>query len=112
MEGTWRPIKWRIQMANLNNTAVLAQAPVRGRGRPLALAHTIEVVDALNNLEGLSRYLALRLKYNGLVAVEKVAHAGRGRQGHRYVLTGKGRGLVALARNWKRPVAEVQNVEV
>ena len=76
------------------------------RGRPAAFANNFNVADSLaairDNSGEVSRYLALQLAERGLVAPEAVKSGGRGRPRIVYNLTGKGRGLVALSKNWKR----------
>jgi len=59
------------------------------------------VVKALKNLNSLSRFLKLQLVDKGFVKVVKRKSEGRGRPVHDYEVTGKGRGLVALSKNWK-----------
>ena len=71
------------------------------RGRPSQLATSKAKVEALNNLSDLSRHHIIQLVDMGLVNIEKVKSEGRGRPAHNYVVSGKGRGLQALARNWK-----------
>lgn len=58
------------------------------------------VVDSLNDLGNLSRFLVLQLADVGYVAIHSVRLGGRGRPQHLYSLTGKARGLLALAKNW------------
>lgn len=53
-----------------------------------------------------SRFLTLQLVAKGFVAIERVAHEGRGRPGHKYVLTGKGR----FAKNWGAKAANLVHV--
>ena len=71
------------------------------RGRPSKFATSKAKVEALNNLNTMSRYMILQLVDLGLVEIQKIKTEGRGRPAHNYVVSGKGRGLQALARNWK-----------
>jgi predicted ArsR family transcriptional regulator len=71
------------------------------RGRPSQFATSKAKVEALNNLHDLTRYHILQLVDMGLVNIEEIKTGGRGRPVHNYVVSGKGRGLQALARNWK-----------
>lgn len=64
----------------------------------------VSLAKTLANLaEGkeVSRFLSLQLVEKKFVTIETVKHSGRGRPMHKFVLTGKGRGYVALSRNWK-----------
>ena len=77
----------------------------RGRGRPAVFADKFGVVDALAALAGgkaPSRYLLLKLVEMGFVATRTVKSEGRGRPRVEFDLTGKGRGRLALSKNWKR----------
>lgn len=58
------------------------------------------IVDSLNDLGNVSRFLALKLVDMGYVAIRASQTGFRGRPSHTYVVTGKGRQLVALARQW------------
>ena len=70
----------------------------------MARTHTFRnkraIVDSLNDLGNVSRFLALQLADMGYVAIQSVHTGSRGRPQHVYTLTGKARGLLALARNW------------
>ena len=60
------------------------------------------VVAALKNIDTTSRYLSLQLVALGYADVVKTkATPGRGRCKVSYAVNGKGRGLIALAKNWK-----------
>lgn len=59
------------------------------------------VVAALNGVENISRYLGLQLVERKLIKIEIVETGARGRPAHRFVLTGKGRSYLALAKTWK-----------
>jgi hypothetical protein len=60
------------------------------------------IVEALKNIDETSRYLSLQLVALGYVdVVKEKTKPGRGRCKVNYVVNGKGRGLVALAKNWK-----------
>lgn len=60
------------------------------------------IVKALNDLDSVSRYLTLQLVDLGYVKVNKIkVTPGRGRAQVKYEVNGKGRGLQALAKNWK-----------
>lgn len=72
------------------------------RGRPAFLENKKEVAMALRDLSGVSYYLTRKLAKAGYVSFEVVKSEGRGRPAKRPVLTGKGRGLVALSANWKK----------
>ena len=75
------------------------------RGRKAAFADKfakVAFLEALANGDLKSRYLALQLVEQGLVASETIKSAGRGRPRVEYKVTGKGRGYMALARNWKK----------
>jgi predicted ArsR family transcriptional regulator len=79
------------------------------------------IVAALRDPTRTSRFLALQLVASGYLTVCPVHLAKRGRPAHSYALTGKARGLLALAANWGKrnhylrqnlkPVA-VDNAEV
>jgi len=79
------------------------------RGRKEVFADKFAVVDMLEkvkvNGKGDSRYLTLKLVEMGFVAAVGVKCEGRGRPRKVYELTGKGRGRLGLAKNWKRPTA-------
>ena len=74
---------------------------INTKGRPAAFATNKKVAAALADLDNVSRYLALQLVEKGLVEVQEVKNGTKGRPAHNYVLTGKGRGLVALSKKWK-----------
>lgn len=63
-----------------------------------AFAAVLKDTEKLNML---SRYLTLKLVNKGYMEAKTVKGEGRGRPRVEYVVTGKGRGLVALAANWK-----------
>lgn len=77
------------------------------RGRKEVFADKFAVVDMLERVKetgmGDSRYLTLKLAEMGYVEAEEVKSEGRGRPRKVYKLTGKGRGRLGLAKNWKRP---------
>jgi len=77
------------------------------RGRKEVFADKFAVVDMLERVKesgmGESRYLTLKLVEMGYVEAEDVKSEGRGRPRKIYKLTGKGRGRIGLAKNWKRP---------
>jgi hypothetical protein len=62
--------------------------------------NTKAIVTALNDLDNSSRFLNLQLVEKGYLAIEPVKRDGRGRPMHRYVFTGKARGLLAIAAQW------------
>lgn len=64
------------------------------------------LAKALTDLPNTSRFLALQLIAKGFVSVEKVHTGKRGKPAHVYTLTGKGRGYVALSKNWYKPKSE------
>ena len=70
-------------------------------GRPAQFVNAKAKVEALRNLDGISRYHMMQLVEGGLVEVVKVPGEGRGRPRHEYQVSGKGRGLMNLAKNWK-----------
>jgi DNA-binding PadR family transcriptional regulator len=76
-------------------------------GRKEVFANKFAVVDMLERVKemgmGESRYLTLKLVEMGFVKAEDIKGEGRGRPRKVYVLTGKGRGRIGLAKNWKRP---------
>ena len=75
------------------------------RGRKKTFANKFNVIDCLNRIqEGnfKSRYLTLKLVEMGFVEVVTEKGEGRGRPRVTYRVTGKGRGRIALAKNWKR----------
>ena len=72
------------------------------RGRKAVFADKFAVVEALKNITDVSRYLALKLAERGFIEVETVKGEGRGRPRVVYKVTGKGRGYVALSKNWKK----------
>lgn len=60
------------------------------------------VVKGLETIETLSRHLSLKLVALGYAEVVKVKEtAGRGRAKVYYKVNGKGRGLIALSKQWK-----------
>ena len=73
--------------------------------RPASFNTKVSVANALMNLTEVSRFHKLQLIEMGYLTVDTVKKASRGRPAHDYVLTGKGRGLVALSKNWKVPRA-------
>jgi hypothetical protein len=60
----------------------------------------VETLNSIKNGEDVSRFLCLQLVDLGYVTTETEKHAGRGRPMIHYVLSGKGRGYLALAKNW------------
>jgi len=84
---------------------------VRGRGRPAAFGDKTNLVKVLSNPDNVSRYLALQLVKKGYLTIEAVKHDGRGRPAHKYVVTGKGRGYMALAANWGRKAANLRKAD-
>ena len=60
-----------------------------------------DIATALKNLDETSRFLKLQLVERGMLTTEEVKGEGRGRPAKNYVLTNKGRSLVALSKNWK-----------
>lgn len=58
-------------------------------------------VNALNNLENVSYYHKRKLVEAGLLVEETVETGSRGRPAVNYNVSGKGRGLLALSKNWK-----------
>ena len=74
---------------------------VNTKGRPATFATKKAVVAALADVNTLSRFLKLQLVEAGYLAVQKVEKETRGRPAHNYVLTGKAKGLLNLAKNWK-----------
>ena len=56
---------------------------------------------AINEGKTVSRYLSLQLVALGLLKTEAVKNDGRGRPRVIYSVSGKGRGLIALSKNWK-----------
>jgi hypothetical protein len=77
------------------------------------------IVAALRDPARISRFLALQLVARGYLTVCVTHTAKRGRPAHSYALTGKARGLLALAANWGKrnhyprqylkPVVEADN---
>lgn len=63
------------------------------------------IAAALNDAENLSRFLALQLVNQGYLKAEAVPTGKRGRKPIEYVLTGKARSLLALAKTWKKKEA-------
>jgi hypothetical protein len=75
------------------------------RGRKPTLANKFAVIDALNAVSAgnfKSRYLTLKLIDLGFVVAKQMKSEGRGRPRVVYELTGKGRGRLAISKNWKR----------
>jgi predicted ArsR family transcriptional regulator len=62
----------------------------------------VEVLEAIAAGMTKSRYLTLQLVQMGFVKPVTVKTEGRGRPRVVYEVTGKGRGRIALAKNWKR----------
>lgn len=75
------------------------------KGRPATFASNKAVAAALqavqSNEKSLSRFLKLQLAEKGLLEAVSEQSGKRGRPRLTYQLTGKGRGLVALSKNWK-----------
>lgn len=85
----------------LNTTAIVKS----NRGRKLAFANKFNVIDALTAIQTgsfKSRHLTMKLIDMGLVEAVTVKGEGRGRPRVVFQVTGKGRGRIALAKNWKR----------
>ena len=76
-------------------------ANVNAKGRPATFATKKAVVAALKEVDAQSRFLKLQLVEAGYLAIEPVRKEGRGRPAHNFVLTGKAKGLMNLAKNWK-----------
>lgn len=82
------------------------------RGRKDGLT-TDTKVAFLTNLDGLSnRYYAGRLLDMGFIAQENIQTGKRGRPQVKYVLTGKGRGFVAICANRFKPKTETIDIPV
>jgi predicted ArsR family transcriptional regulator len=74
---------------------------VTKRGRPATFATKKDIVKVLTGEKVVSRQLQLQLVEQGYLKVEKVKSGGVGRPAHEFVVSGKGKGLIALSRNWK-----------
>jgi predicted ArsR family transcriptional regulator len=71
------------------------------RGRKFFFANSKNVVAALTGETKVSRYHTMQLVEMGYLEAEEVTTGVVGRPPHDYVLTGKAKGLLALAQNWK-----------
>lgn len=76
------------------------------KGRVATFATKKSVAKVLRDYIGgneVSRFLKLQLVEMGYLAVKPIdtETPRRGRKAHSYELSGKGRGLVALSKNWK-----------
>jgi len=71
-------------------------------GRPSVFADRSILVHTLTHLDTTSRYLKLQLVAKGYVKVVVIHTCFKGRPHHDYILTGKAKGYLALARNWGR----------
>lgn len=63
------------------------------------------VVEALKDVDNISRFLKLQLVEAGFLQVTPVKSGNRGRPAFAFDLTGKAKGLLALSRNWKQKAA-------
>lgn len=76
---------------------------VKTRGRPSTVANSRQIASIVAQVaegQSVSRYIALKLVDAGYLQIETVNHQGRGRPQHRYVVAGRGRSLMNLAKNW------------
>ena len=71
------------------------------KGRPAIFAKAKAKVDALQNLDNVSYYLKRQLVQQGLINAVKIVKDTRGRPEYDYQVSGKGRGLIAMSKNWK-----------
>lgn len=69
------------------------------RGRPNTLVKKT-LRNALENKDAGTRFLNLKLVAKGYFTIEPVKSGKRGRPAFSYNLTGKGRGFLALSKNW------------
>lgn len=60
------------------------------------------IVEHLSNPENISRYLAIQLCQLGYMEMESVKGEGPGRPNIKYVVSGKGRSLLALSKQWNK----------
>ena len=86
--------------ASLIADAIKSNKVKDGRGRPATFTSKKSIAQHLAQPEKLSRFLKLQLVNQGLLEIVPVHKATRGRPAFDYKLTGKGRGLVAISRNW------------
>lgn len=70
-------------------------------GRKAAFETGRGKVEALKNVEALSRYHKAQLVEQGLLEIFKIENAGKGRKRYGFKMTGKAKGLMALAAKWK-----------
>lgn len=77
-----------------------ATVATKTAGRPDALTKKM-VVAVLADPAANTRYYLERVTEMGYLEKVAVKTAKRGRPAVEYVMTGKGKGLVALAKNWK-----------
>jgi len=97
--------------ASLIADAIKSNKVKDGRGRPATFTSKKSIAQHLAQPEKLSRFLKLQLVNQGLLEIVPVHKAKRGRPAFDYKLTGKGRGLVAISRNWGKKKETTQVVE-
>ena len=71
------------------------------KGRPATFTKAKSKAFALQNLDGVSYYHKRQLVQQGLLNAVKIPQFGRGRPQYDYQVSGKGRGLIAMSKNWK-----------
>lgn len=83
------------------------------RGRVKNFNDKWNKVNAMGDLSSVSKYYLKQLEAEGYVEFQDVKTDRRGRPAKVAVLTGKGRGYLAMSKNWKRPEQEVsvENVD-
>lgn len=80
-------------------------ATVKKIGRPELFSDKFAVVDALvsiNEGKPISHYLSMKLVKLGYLEIEPMKTGTRGRPRFSFKVSGKGRGRIGLAKNWKR----------
>lgn len=73
------------------------------RGRIDLLDNKKKLVTVLKtgDFENLTFYMKTKLATAGYLAIEKVQTGKRGRPADKVTVSGKGRGLIAMSKNWK-----------
>jgi len=84
-------------------TTTVKNVVTKGRGRPALIDNKKKLTKFLadGQFDGLTFYMKTQLVDAGYLTVTKVQAGKRGRPADTLTVSGKGRGLVAMSKNWK-----------
>lgn len=78
-----------------------------GRGRPSLIGNKKNLAKFLENgdFENVTNFMKQKLVNEGFLTVTKIQTGKRGRPQEVLTVSGKGKGLLAMSRNWGKKVA-------